>query len=297
MERTMTVKRPKYKQTAGNVAWNILQYAALIIGTFVVIIPLYFLLVASVKDTSQIVSTNPLLFPSQWHWENFSSAWNYYMSSSNKYHRQSMGIAFLYTIGLAGISLFITVILGAFVSYVLSRFEFHGKRVVKIVFLLASLIPSITMQSTIYNLMDNLYLVDTPYAVVLLMSGTDIVSIYIFLQFLDNIPKDLDEAALVDGCNYWQIFWKIIMPVLKPAVATVCIIKGIAFYNEYYIPSMYYNKHFLISTYLENMVGQVNTSWGTFSAAAVIAIIPTVIIFLLLQNQIYSGLTSGAVKS
>jgi ABC-type glycerol-3-phosphate transport system permease component len=65
MERTMTVKRPKYKQTAGNVAWNILQYAALIIGTFVVIIPLYFLLVASVKDTSQIVSTNPLLFPSQ----------------------------------------------------------------------------------------------------------------------------------------------------------------------------------------------------------------------------------------
>lgn len=179
----------------------------------------------------------------------------------------------------------------------LSRFEFHGKRFVKILFLLASLIPSITMQSTIYNLMDNLYLIDTPYAVVLLMSGTDIVSIYIFLQFLDNIPKDLDEAALVDGCNYWQIFWKIIMPVLKPAVATVCIIKGIAFYNEYYIPSMYYNKHFLISTYLENMVGQVNTSWGTFSAGAVIAIIPTVIIFLLLQNQIYSGLTSGAVKS
>ena len=88
-----------------------------------------------------------------------------------------------------------------------------------------------------------------------------------------------------------------IMPVLRPAIATVCIIKGVAFYNEYYIPSLYWSDHYVISTYLDKMVGAFGTSWGAVSAAAVIAIVPTIIIFLLLQNQIYSGLTNGAVKS
>jgi ABC-type sugar transport system, permease component len=282
-------------RSVGHLVWVIIEYLALAIGALVALFPLYVLLVASVKSNAQITYSNPLLFPDVWHWENFSTAWFFNANSSST--SESMGMAFLYTAAITGVSVFLSVLFGSFVAYVLSRFDFKGKKIVKVLFLLASFIPSITIQISIFQLINQINLFNTPWAIILLYSGTDIVSIYIFLQFLDNVPKELDEAALVDGCNYFQIYGRIIMPVLRPAIATVCIIKGVAFYNEYYIPSLYWSDHYVISTYLDKMVGAFGTSWGAVSAAAVIAIVPTIIIFLLLQNQIYSGLTNGAVKS
>jgi raffinose/stachyose/melibiose transport system permease protein len=297
MENTLQRRKSvKVKDNSvGHIIWLVIEYLALGLGALVAIFPLYILVVASVKTNAQLVDTSPLLFPIEWHFENYVTAWFYNANSSS--NNESMGMAFLYTILITGASIILTVLFGSFVSYILSRFEFKGKKLVKVLFLVASLIPSITVQISIFQIINKINLYDTPFAIILLYSGTDIISIYIFLQFLDNIPKELDEAALVDGCNYFQIYWKIIIPVLKPAIATVCIIKGVAFYNEYYIPSLYWNKHYVISTYLNNMVGAFSTSWGAVSAAAVIAILPTVVLFLLLQNQIYSGLTNGAVKS
>ena len=135
-------------------------------------------------------------------------------------------------------------------------------------------------------------------ATIILFAGTDIISIYIFLQFLEGIPYTLDEAAIVDGASFPRIFTTIIIPLLKPAIVTVIIIKGIGFYNEFYTPYLYMKDKSLqvISTSLYAFQGPYGTQWEVICAACIITMLPTLIIFLLLQKHIYSGLTMGAVK-
>jgi ABC-type glycerol-3-phosphate transport system permease component len=118
------------------------------------------------------------------------------------------------------------------------------------------------------------------------------------LQFLKNIPKELDEAALLDGASHFRIYRNIILPMLRPAIATVVIIKGVLIYNEFYIPFLYMPSRDLgvVSTALFRFQGPSGTRWEVISAGIVITVIPTLIVFLALQRHIYSGFTRGATK-
>jgi multiple sugar transport system permease protein len=191
-----------------------------------------------------------------------------------------------------------TIIIGSMAAYVLDRFEFRFKKLVVFLFLLATLVPGVTTQVATFQVVNFMGLFNTRWAAILLFMGTDIISIYIFIQFLKGISKELDEAALIDGASYFMIYWRIILPLLKPAIATVIIIKGVAIYNEFYIPFLYMPKKALgvVSTALFKFKGPYGTQWEIISAGIVIAIIPTLIIFLLLQKYIYNGLTQGSVK-
>ena len=124
------------------------------------------------------------------------------------------------------------------------------------------------------------------------------MSIYIFLQIIRGIPTSLDEAARIDGANTWTIYRRIILPNLKPAIATVVIVKGIAVYNGFYIPFLYMPGEDLgtISTSLFRFKGPFGASWEAISAGAILVILPTLVVFLALQRYIYNGFTSGAVK-
>ena len=299
----------KYKKTPLQIILTIFMYLTLIVAAIIVMLPMYVILTSSFKNNVEITSTNPLLFPSELRWSNYfgitydangvphPSAWNFQSLSS--YNPTTLGKAFIWTMMIAGISIVFTVMSGAFVSYVLSRFDFKGKKLVRALFLVASIIPSVTMQVSVFGLISKMGLTTEttqPLAIILLYGGTDIISIYIFIQFLDGIPKDLDEAGLVDGCNYWKIFWRIVFPLMKPAIACVVIIKGIGYYNDFYLPSLYMPDHYTVSTFLQKMNGATNTDWGVVCAGVVMAIVPTIVVFILLQKQIYSGMTSGAVK-
>ena len=135
----------------------------------------------------------------------------------------------------------------------------------------------------------------TDYCYAINKNSQNIPAAKAFVQF---IPNTLDEAAIVDGASFPQIFFKIIIPLLKPAIVTVIIIKGIGFYNEFYTPYLYMKDKSLqvISTSLYAFQGPYGTQWEVICAACIITMLPTLIIFLLLQKHIYSGLTMGAVK-
>jgi multiple sugar transport system permease protein len=128
--------------------------------------------------------------------------------------------------------------------------------------------------------------------------GTDIIAIYIFIQFMATIPKSLDESAMLDGASHFSIYWRVILPNLTPAIVTVVIIKGIAIYNEFYIPFLYMPSQDLavISTALFRFRGPFSASWELIAAGTILVILPSLIVFLLLQRFIYRGLTAGAVK-
>jgi multiple sugar transport system permease protein len=183
-------------------------------------------------------------------------------------------------------------------AYAIDRFSFRFKRLVLGAFLVATLVPSVTTQVATFQVVNSFGLFDTRWGPILLYMSTDIVSIYIFLQFIRGIPVSLDEAARMDGASSLRIYRTVILPLLKPAIATVVILKGIYIYNDFYIPFLYMPSQNLgvISTSLFRFRGPFGAHWEDISAGAILVIVPTLVIFLLLQRLIYNGLTAGATK-
>lgn len=263
------------------------KYLSLIIAALCTLLPLVSVLFASLKTAQEYGTTGPLEPPANWfNLDNFVIAFT----------RGDMLMGFVNTAIVLGVALVGTIILGTMTAYALDRFEFRGRKLVLGLFLVATLIPSVTSQVATFQVINGLGLYDTKTALILLFMGTDIIAIYLFIQFMSSIPVSLDEAAMIDGANRWTIYWRVILPLLKPAIATVVIIKGIAVYNEFYSPFLYLPSEDLISTSLFRFKGPFGSQWEIISAGALIVIIPTLIAFLVLQRWIYKGLTSGAVK-
>lgn len=279
----------KQISTKGISISKILIYASLILASAIAIVPILVVVFASFKTGVELNTTGVLELPN-----NFLNFENYITAFVDG----KMLLGFKNTIIILILSLFATIMTGTMTAYILHRFKFKGRDIVSNLFLIASLIPSITMQMSVFQIIVKLNLFNTIFSSVILFAGTDIISIYIFLQFMDNISYSLDESAIMDGAGYFTIFTKIILPLLKPAIVTVVILKGVGFYNEFYTPYLYMPKTELavISTALFRFKGPYGTKWEVICAGVIITLLPALIAFLLLQKKIYSGLTSGAVK-
>ncbi|WP_025683917.1 carbohydrate ABC transporter permease [Paenibacillus maysiensis] len=268
---------------------NSIKYAALLLGAFVALLPIVVILFASLKTKTEYAATSPLTPPDNWfNWANYAKAF-----VNGNMLTGFMNTAFILTISIIGATL-----TGSMIAYILNRFKFKGKSLMLGAFLLATLIPGVTTQVSTFQIINKLELFNTPWAAILLYLGTDIIAVYIFLQFLDSIAVALDESAMLDGASYLTIYWRIILPLLKPAIVTVIIIKGVNIYNDFYTPFLYMPKTSLqvISTALFKFKGPYGSQWEVISAGIIIAIIPTLIAFLALQKYIYNGFAQGSVK-
>ncbi len=283
------IKVRKKKMSAKQIVWMAVKYASLVITSIIILLPLVVAVLGSFKTSAEFNDGNVLALP-----KNFLNFSNYITAFVDG----NMLTGFLNTTIILVFSLIATILTGTMTAYVLNRFKFPGRKLINNLFLLASLIPSITMQMSVFQIISKMGLFNNRLSVILLYAGTDIISIYIFLQFLENISISLDESAIMDGASYLKIYTRIILPLLKPAIVTVIIIKGVGFYNDFYTPYLYTPKPALqtISTALFAFKGPYGSKWEIICAGAIITMIPTLIIFLLLQKQIYSGMTQGAVK-
>jgi len=264
------------------------KYTSLVVACAVALVPLVVILITSLKTAQDYATSGPLDLPKHPTLQNFVTA----------FQDADMARAFVNTTIILVVSVVGTIVIGSMTAYALDRFHFRFKKLVLGAFLLAALVPGVTTQVATFQVVNELGLYNTRLAPIALFMGTDIVSIYIFVQFMRSIPISLDEAATLDGANHFAIYRRIIFPLLKPAIATVVIIKGIAIYNEFYIPFLYMPSRDLgvISTSLFRFRGPMGTQWEVLSAGALLVIIPTLIIFLALQKYIYNGLSAGATK-
>jgi len=266
-----------------------LKYVSLVVASLCAIVPLVTIFMLAFKTDQEQRTTGPLTPPSNWlNFENFVTAFS----------QGGMVMGFINTGIILVVSVAGTILIGTMAAYAVDRFRFRGRKLVLGLFLLATLVPSVTTQVATFQVISALDLFNTRGAAILLFAGTDIVAIYIFLQFMSSIPVSLDEAAMLDGANRFTIYWRVILPLLKPAIATVIIIKGIAIYNEFYIPFLYMPSQELgvISTSLFRFMGPFGSQWQVIAAGTILVIIPTLMAFLFLQRYIYNGLTSGATK-
>lgn len=273
---------------AKRVIFNVLKYAVLVIACLIVFIPLVVVFLGSFKNNTEFLSSNVFALPQKLEWNNYKTA---FMDGNVLLGLKNTGIILV-------ISCIGTIITGTMTAYVVQRFNTLFGRIMKGAFLVATLFPNIAMQVTVYRIMNSFHLVGHMAAPIILYIGTDIISIYIFIQFLNNISYSLDESAIMDGASYFTVYLKIILPLLKPAIATVLTIKMISIYNDFYTPQLYMpsEKLAVVSTALYRFIGPYGAKWEIIFAGIVICIIPTLIIFLCLQKQIYAGLVNGSVK-
>jgi multiple sugar transport system permease protein len=268
---------------------GILKYGSLILGSAVALLPLLVIFLASFKTEQEFYKNPVFSLPS-----NFLNFQNFIDAFEGGQMIQGFGnTAIILVFSCTG-----TIIIGTMTAYVLSRFNFRLNAVITGLFLLAALIPGVSTQVATFQIVSALGLFNKIGSNIILNLGTDVISVYIFLQFLNGIPRELDEAALIDGASFLDVYWRVILPLLKPAIATVLIIKGVAIYNDFYTPFLYMPGKGLgtISTSLFRFIGPYNAHWEVICAGVVITIIPTLVIFLFLQKYIYNGLTQGAVK-
>jgi multiple sugar transport system permease protein len=266
-----------------------LTYLSLIIASLVVLVPLVVVFLTSLKTSREVSDGGALSLPGNW--LNFG---NYVTAFSDGRMLTAFGnTTFILLFSITG-----TVLVGSMTAYAIDRFHFRGKKLVMAGFLVATLVPGVTTQVATFQVVNSFGLFDTRWAPILLYMGTDIVSIYIFLQFIRGIPVSLDEAARLDGANAFTVYRKIILPLLKPAIATVVIIKGITVYNDFYIPFLYMPSQELgtMSTALFRFKGPFGAHWENISAGTILVIVPTLVVFLFLQRYIYNGFAQGATK-
>lgn len=271
--------------------FSVLKYLMLVFAAFMALIPVIVCVVTAFKTPAEYQATNVMTPPANWlNFANFIEA----------FARANMGTAFLNTGTILIIVLAGSILFGTMMAYVLSRFRFPGNTLIRNLFLFASLIPGIAMQVTVYGIMYQLRLIDKLYGYMILLMGTDIISIYIFIQFFENIPVSLDESAIMDGASYYSIFFKILFPLLKPAIVTVMILKGVGTYNEYYMANLYLqskDRLVTVATSLFKFTGPLGNQYNLICAGLIITLIPAVLIFIICQKHIYAGMTLGAVKS
>ncbi len=272
------------------VVTTFLKYCSLCFGAFVAIVPVAVCLITAFKTKKEYESTNVMTLPRSWtNFENFRFAWS----------KANMILGFQNSILILIIVLTGSILCGTMIAYVLNRFAFPGNGLIRNLFLFATLIPGVATQVTVYQIMNSLNLVNTLSGYMILMMGTDVISIYIFIQFFENISLSIDESAIMDGANYFIIFFKILFPLLKPAIVTCMILKGVGTYNEYYMASLYLqskDRLVTVATSLYTFVGPLGSQYNYICAGVLITILPALIIFILCQKQIYSGLTQGSVK-
>lgn len=268
----------------------VLKYMTLILGAFVSVLPIIVCVITAFKTPEEYASTNVMTLPQSWaYFENFIQAWS----------QANMGVAFRNSIIILVCVLAGSILTGSMLAYVLSRFKFKGNGLVRNMFLFASLLPGIAMQVSVYQIMYSLGWINFLPGYIIMMCGTDIISIYIFIQFFENIPDSLDESAIMDGCTYFGVFFRILFPLLKPAIVTVMILKGVGVYNEYYTANLYLqdkNRLVTVATSLFKFTGPLGNQYNYICAGVIITMVPALIVFILCQKQIYGGLAAGAVK-
>ncbi len=284
------MKKTNEQAIAGRIIWMIIQYVSLLFFSFVAVIPVVSCVITAFKTDTEYQNTNVMTLPESWfNFENYIRAFD----------KANMGRGFINSAIILVCVLLISTFIGTQLAYVLDRFKFFGNGLIRNLFLFASQLPGVAMQVALYEIMYKLHFINSMVGYIILMCGTDIISIYIYIQFFENIDYSLDESAIVDGANYFTIFYKILLPLLKPAIVTSCILKGVGTYNEYYCANLYLQDKTRVNTVatsLYTFVGPLGSKYNLICAGVIISLLPALIVFITCQKQIYSGLTQGAVK-
>lgn len=241
--------------------------------------------------TNQEIFMSPWGLPDSLQWINYVNAW--INSGMSVYATNSVIISLF--------ALFLTISTGSMAAYVLSRFKFKGNKICMMLFISGLAIPIELLAIPIYIMFINLNLVNTRFGLIMVYTAVGLpFTIFILAGFMRTIPHEIEEAATIDGCAHWGIYWHIILPLSMPGIISVSIFNFLRVWNEYFLALLLITDDakmpLSLGLYNLQVSSQNACEWGTLFAGAVIVIIPTLLVYVILRNRITSGLTVGALK-
>jgi len=184
-------------------------------------------------------------------------------------------------------------------AYAFSRFRFSGREGSMFAFLLVQMFPGIIILVPYFMVMKSLGLLNTSLGLILAYSVTALpLCVWMLKGFFDTVPRELEEAALLDGCNQFQVFWKVVLPLSLPAVAVTALFSFLAAWNEYLLALTFNtsNDMYTLPVGLASLISSTGQAWGDFAAASLLVSIPVVILFIVFQKFLIQGLSAGSVK-
>lgn len=261
---------------------------ATVIISILHIIPLYLLASTSFKNESDFSSK--WVLPQYLYLDNFKNAWEY----------ANLGSAFINNMIITGISILLVLVIGALASYPLARFQTRLNKCIYVLFISALIVPPLTILVPLYQFIVDLGGLNSYWAMICLHITFNLpLTIFLYTGFISTVPRELDEAAMMDGSSRVGLFFRIILPLLKPVTVTVVILAGVAIWNDYQFSVFFLqsSERSTLTVALSKFFSQYNNNLGWVAAGSLLAMLPLTMLYLFLQRYFIQGLSAGAVKN
>jgi raffinose/stachyose/melibiose transport system permease protein len=264
-------------------------WVALVLVAIVWIAPFIFIIFTSLKSTAQVMNSSAFAPPTEPQFSNYAAAWTRGRFSTTFFNSA------IITVIKVPLGLFIS----AMAAYALAKIEFKGNKLLLLLILFGTMIPFQVMLAPLFTLVNGLHLIDTYPGVILPYLAFGIpYQVFILHGFFRGIPKELSEAARIDGASHFVIFWRIFLPVTLPVLAALLILDFVSTWNEFAMALVLLQDQnmWTLPLGLSAFQGQFSRDYGQLNSAIVMTVLPATIVYLIFQRYFVSGLTSGAVK-
>ena len=265
------------KKKWSSAVWQIL----LVLFTLVFLSPMIYMVLNSFKPYSQMLK-DPWGLPDTLFLDNYIKAFTQMKFFQSLYNSAVITI----------VSVFLIVVLGGLAAYPITRFDNRLTRFLSVYFLIGYMVPTQVLIVQIFSVMKKMHLINTKTGLILVYAAGVSFAVFMYQGFIRSMPVDMEESALIDGARPWQMFWKVVFPLLKPASATLII------WNDFVLSSLFLSsrKNLTLLLELHQCIGEFSLDWSVMLAIMCIVMFPMLVFYLLMQKQIIAGMTAGAVK-
>jgi multiple sugar transport system permease protein len=267
---------------------SVLLYVAVTIGALVMIMPFAWMLLASFKDLGQIYKVPPNWIPDPFVFQNYVNAWTS-VPFATGYINSAIVTVTVVVVNLLTCSM---------AAYAFARIEFPFRHTLFILFLATLMVPEQVTIIPLYIIIESVGLIDTLLSLILPYALFNAFGVFLLRQFIKSLPVDLEEAAIVDGANRWTIYWRIVLPLIRPALAAFGIFTFLFQWNNFFRPLVFLNSidNYTVPLAINFFRGQYATDFALLMAGSAISIVPVLIVYIIGQRQIIEGIATTGLK-
>jgi len=276
-------RRDTGRKPGSNTAQTLFLHLVLGLGAFTMVFPFLWMVLTSFKDISQAFMIPPKWIPDPWVWQNYPAS----------LQALPFGRAYFNSFYISLIVVTATLITASMAAYAFAKIRFPGHEAVFLLFLATMMVPSQVTIIPLFLIMRELGWVDSHLSIIVPGALFNAFAVFLLRQFIRGIPKEMEEAATIDGCSRWRIYWQIILPLLVPAMAALGIFLFLGSWNNFFYPLIFLSSPdlFTVPLLLNQFRGQYTVDWTLLMAGSAIAVIPVLIVYIIGQRKIIEGIT------
>jgi len=280
---------------------KVLIYCGLVLWLLIDLFPLYYLFTFSLKSSSEITGTNVIGLPKEWLWSNYSRVFGLGKKVDGKrlfFANGGIEKCFTNSLVIAIATIVICLVAALMATYAITRIVWRGREALNSIFMLGITIPMHVALYPIYASFSKMGILRSYSSLIIPYAAFSLsMAIMVCTGFMNDIPKELDESACIDGCGLWGTFFHIIVPLMKPALATMGIYIFLTCWNEFMFASVFGDEaHYTLPVFVSNLKGSNITDWGLVGAGLLLATFPMLIVYVFMSRRIQESFMVGAVK-